>query len=131
MDKIPTPLMLLSATVMGSVSAYLAHKRGKNPYLWFGIGFLFGIFGIFAIFLLPRFSGKKRAKPTPPSWSLKGPSDKFWYYLAPGGEQKGPLSRDAIKKALDEGMIDHSTYIWHEELSDWIPLKETLSIQKF
>ena len=123
-----TPLMFVSATVMGSISAFLAYKRKRNPYLWFALGFFFGIFGIFAIF----FFGPKK-KPAPldlsplePPLSISGPTDKFWYYLDPAHEQQGPMSHDALTKAFKEGVIGPATYVWHEEMPEWKPLKETL-----
>ncbi|MDE3047470.1 MAG: DUF4339 domain-containing protein [Verrucomicrobiota bacterium] len=124
------PMMLIGASVIGAISAYLAYKRGKNPYLWFVLGFLFGIFGIFAIFLT---SPKKAVQPVPrqPVFRIEGPSDKFWYYLDPAHAQQGPMSLDALTAAWKSGKIDLTTYVWHEELPDWKPLKETLKLETF
>jgi hypothetical protein len=119
----PTPLMLAASFVVASISAYLAHKMGRNPYLWFGIGFFFGLFGAFAIFAIPK---KAPAKPKMPIFTIDGPADKFWYYLDGQNTQKGPMSRDAIALAWKEGKIGPSTYVWHEELSEWKFFKETL-----
>ncbi len=122
------PLMVLSALVMGSISAYLAYKRKRNPYACFAIGFLFGIFGIFAIFFAG--GGKKKSVQVPPVpqpiFKIEGPSDKFWYYLDPSHQQQGPMSRDALTLAWKEGKVDLATYVWHEEMTDWKPLKDTL-----
>ncbi|MBX7066907.1 MAG: DUF4339 domain-containing protein [Parachlamydiales bacterium] len=122
------PVMLIGAAVIGTISAYLAFKRGKNPYLWFFIGFLFGIFGIFAIFFT---SSKKAPAPAPqqPVFRIDGPSDKLWYYLDPSHAQQGPMSFDALNSAWKSGKIGLSTYVWHEELTDWKPLKETLKLE--
>ncbi len=111
-------------------SAYFAHKRGRNPYLWFFLGGVFGIFGLMAIFFAPR----NRPKPLPPiklepQPYLVGPVDKFWYHLDPSHQQQGPMSYQAITKAWKEGKIKPSTYIWHEELVDWKPLEEIVKIQ--
>lgn len=124
-----SPLMVVSAVVIGGVSAYLAYKRGRNPYAWFAIGFFFGIFGIFAIFFA---SGKKKPIPIPklePVLTIQGPTDKFWYYLDPLNQQQGPMSRDAITIAWKEGKVDLSTFVWHEEMTDWKPLKDTLKAE--
>ncbi|HSX10193.1 MAG TPA: DUF4339 domain-containing protein [Chlamydiales bacterium] len=124
-----SPLMLVSAAAIGGISSYLAHKRGRNPYAWFAIGFLFGIFGIFAIF----FAAPKKAAVLPPKpepvLKIQGPSDKFWYYLDPENRQQGPMSLDAITIAWRQGKVDLSTYVWHEEMTDWKQLKETLTTE--
>jgi len=119
--------MIVSAFAMGAISAYLAHKRERNPYTWFAIGFLFGIFGIFAIY----FAGSKKKSAAPaqkpePVVTIQGPSDKFWYYLDPAHEQKGPMSLDALTTAWKTGQVDSSTYVWHEDMAAWTLLKETL-----
>lgn len=123
-----SPLMIVSAIVIGSLSSYLAYRRGRNPYGWFAIGFLFGILGVFAIFFA---AGKKKApmaadvKPEP-IFYIDGPADKFWYYLDSMQKQLGPMSRDALTSAWKEGKVNLTTYVWHEEMADWKPLKETL-----
>lgn len=125
MEFHPNPLMIAIAPIIGAFSAYLAYRRGRNPYLWFIVGFLFGVFGIFAIFFA---TGPKKAKipPLEPIYTIQGPTDKFWYYLDPTHQQQGPMSREALANAWKEGKIDLSTYVWHEELPEWKPLKETV-----
>lgn len=121
-----SPLMMIGAVGMGISSAYLAYKRGRNPYAWFAIGVLFGIFGLFAIFFV---GGQKKIAPPPrpePVLKIHGPSDKFWFYLDLAQQQQGPMSLDALTAAWKEGKLDLATYVWHEELPDWKPLKETL-----
>lgn len=123
-----SPTMLLVAAVIGTISAYLAFKRGKNPYLWFAIGFFFGVLGIFAMFFT---AAKKKSAPAPkqPTLRLEGPIDKFWYYLDPSNTQQGPMSKEALTSAWKAGKITPSTYIWHEELPEWKPLKESLKLE--
>ncbi len=108
---------------MGSLAAYVAIKKKYNPYLWFFIGFFFGIWGIFPIFFL---NFKRKAKPIsrPPLLFPRGPIDKFWYYLDASHNQVGPLSHQAISKALGEGIISDNTYVWNEEMTDWKLLKD-------
>jgi len=124
------PYILFFWVTMGSLSAYLAHKRGKNPLLWFFIGLLLGILGVFFIFFLPL---KKRGTQRQDCSSDKGatiaiapalPSSylqKLWYYLAPDREQHGPMSFEALKRAFQEGRINSRTYVWNEEMEGWKP----------
>ncbi len=122
-----SPLMLITPIVIGSIAAYLAHKRDRNPYIWFTVGFLFGIFGIFAFFFATQ---KKVITPIPkervPVFTIQGPKDKFWYYLDREQKQQGPISHAALASAWKQGNINEATLVWHEELTDWKPLKETL-----
>ena len=126
-----SPAALIAACLIGGLSAYLSYRRGRNPYLWFFIGFLFGIFGIMAIFFAPLTKKKKgvaslqptEIKPIP---KIAGPKDKFWYYLDPSNQQQGPMSHDALTLAWKEGRIVPTSYVWNEELTDWKPLQELI-----
>ena len=40
-------------------------------------------------------------------------------------EQKKELT-DALTKAFKEGIVNPATYVWHEEMPEWKPLKDTL-----
>jgi len=127
-----TPLTILFAALTGFLGAYLAKRRGRNPYLWFFMGSFFGILGAFAIFFAPSKKKPVRqpveaaaAPELPPS--IQGPSDKFWYYLDPSHQQVGPMSHDALTAAWSQGKISLTTYVWHEELPDWKPLQELIT----
>lgn len=122
--QIPLPVILTISFLVGSFSAYYAYRTGKNPVLWFAIGFIFGLWGIFAFFFAP--SMKKKPVSTEPvvSFNLRGPNDKLWYYLDRGNQQLGPMSRNALIEAWKMGEIGPSTYLWHEELADWKQLSE-------
>ncbi len=124
---------------MGSISAYLAKKRGKNPYLWFGLGAILGVLGFFLLFFMP--SKKKMAERKK---SVQDDSEtiditpdvsptqfeKLWYYLAPGNEQHGPMSFDALKRAFSAGDVTDTTYVWNEEMEEWKRFGELLNTPK-
>ena len=127
-----TPATILAALLFGAISAYLAHRRGRSPYKWFFIGFLFGILGLFAVFMAPPIKNKKAAAAvTSPQQiqgkllpAIQGPSDKFWYYLDPSHQQQGPMSHNALTSAFHQGKISLSTYVWNEEMADWTLLQK-------
>ena len=114
----------MTAFLIGIASAWFFRRMGRNPYLCFVIGFLFGIFGIFAIFFATK---KPKEAPKPPEPILGGPKDKLWYYLTEASEQQGPMSHDALTKVWREGKLSPSTYLWYEGLPEWKPLKEILT----
>lgn len=128
---IPAWPVIIGLFLNGLLLAYLAHKQKKNIYLWFTIGFGFGLVGIIAFFFLHQ-----QNKPTPkkppnpiPSPSIEGPKHKLWYYLDPDHNRKGPMSLDALQAEWRQGKVFPSTYVWNEELSEW-KLLENFLIQK-
>lgn len=119
---------LLSGLFTGLVASYIAKRRQKNLYLWFGIGFLFGLLGLFVLF----FVSKKR-KPTPSLQEspplppdLKGPKDKLWYYVNTMRNPEGPFSHSYLNSLWKTGKIDRTTYVWNEEMKDWQELNNFL-----
>jgi hypothetical protein len=121
----------------GTVSAYIAKKRGENPWIWFFLGIFFGGLGLFAIFLWPQDPKKKAEqkakkndevkKKAPPVFDIT-PSDanRLWYYLDSKRDPVGPLPFTALQERLYRGLIERNTLIWHEGLKDWISLSEIL-----
>lgn len=129
MHDLITPMTFISALAFGFITAYLAYKRKQNLYLWFFFGFFFGIFGLLGIFFSP--AKKKEKTPTQDKTvkiipTLPGPFNKFWYYLDPTHQQIGPISHSAITKALHQGEISETTFVWNEEMSEWKKIKEIL-----
>ncbi len=121
--------VLISSIGFGLISAYLANRKGRNPYTWFTIGFIFGLLGVLALFILPQ-PRKKNIQPDQPIPSpqpfIDGPSDRFWYYLDEARASQGPMSHNALTQAWQNGSIGSSTFVWHEELSTWKPLQELI-----
>lgn len=119
-------LSLFAGLLTGCLGAYLAYRQDRNPYGWFFIGFFFGLWGALAVCLVP----KKKAPvamaevPPPPPSILRGPADKFWYYLDGSHQQVGPMSHHALTTEWRQGKISLTTYVWHEELPEWKLLKE-------
>jgi hypothetical protein len=119
---------LFMSLAFGAASAYMARARGKNPFLWFFLGMLFGIFGLlFIMFSKPQALGpKKAAEPDPMTIDVTPKLDpihenKCWYYLDPQNQQFGPMSFDGLKRAWKEGKVEDKTYVWNENLDDWLP----------
>lgn len=47
-----------------------------------------------------------------------------WYYADRQRQQRGPVSADELRAALQRGDIDMSTLVWHERLPAWVPLAQ-------
>lgn len=121
--------ILIASLAFGAISAYMAIRKGRNPYAWFTLGFIFGLLGVLAIFFLPQLRKKvfltPAAKPSPRPY-IDGPSDRFWYYLNEKRESQGPMSHNALTQAWQSGSIEASTFVWHEDLPTWKPLQELI-----
>ncbi len=119
------PQLLCITGLVGLLSAYLAVRRGRNPYFWFLIGFLFGLLGLIAIFVVTR---EKKSMKDPisvvPQPYIDGPNHCFWYYLDPEYRQLGPMSYQALTEAWQKGELTSSTLVWHEDLPNWKELQE-------
>ena len=127
MAPILIEIFIYVGTMMGALASYLAHKRGKNPYFWFVMGFLMGLTGIFFLFLASRkkVSAEKAVAPSlPPDRMLF----KFWYYLDSNNSQLGPVSSLFLHSLWKEGKVEDETYVWNEDLKDWVRFKEIISI---
>ena len=111
------------------VAAHYAKQRGRNPYIWFFIGFVFSLPGLLVLFILPRKKPKKEevmvkeaeeAAPAPKNILIPPEgSHPFWYYLDQGNQQCGPMSFNALEKAWNEGKVTLNTYVWNEAMENW------------
>ncbi len=127
----PSAIMWL---VFGSVSAFLARKRGKNPYLWFFLGTVFGVFGVLFLFFAPQPPGAAKAAPnrdTTPTIDITpkvsdSDKEKFWYYLDPDEIQQGPMSYEGLLRNYREGIISKNTHVWNENYDAWKRLSDLL-----
>lgn len=124
---------LVVSIIFGAVSANMAKKQGKNPYTWFVVGALFGIFGLMFLYFSPkkRQGGSQTPKKDPntiditPKVSTEH-QNKLWYYLDPDNTQNGPMSFDALSKAWQNGKVTKKTFVWNETLDNWLPFGDIL-----
>lgn len=116
-------LTLFFLFMLGLLSAYVAKKQDRNPYIWFFIGFCFGIIGLLVLLTLPFFTqlqAKKKEnapKQVLPSYDPFQRSD--WYYLDNKHLNVGPLSFNALLDAWTEQKISLQTYVWRDSMPSW------------
>jgi hypothetical protein len=107
--------------LIGAVCAYYAKARGRRPVGWFLVGLAVGAIGLLLLFLLPALP-PRRAMATPAVPPQRRP--RFWYYLDAHNRQCGPVSFDALRRAVEGGEVIATTYVWNEELEGWRPLRD-------
>ena len=107
--------------LVGLAAAYLAKtKKGRRPFVWFLIGFSFGILGLVTLFFLPKHKEQTEELPPVPPIKISHVKKGDWYFINQTEQQEGPISYEELQtKALDE-----ETYVWHEQFSEWKKLKE-------
>jgi len=46
---------------------------------------------------------------------------QHWYYINKNYEEDGPVSSDELTRMAREGEIHEGTYVWTQELEEWVP----------
>lgn len=108
--------LLISALVMGSITAYLAKRRGRDPVKWFFVGFFFGIFGLIALFFMKPVEALEPAPRALPT--IEQP--KQWYYLDAAHNTLGPITHDEL-----QSFATPKTYVWKQGMTDWKRFEDT------
>lgn len=114
--------------LLSYLCAHHARKKGKDFWLWFGIGLLGGIFAyLFLLYLTeirePKLKKKSVVQTIEPLFAPQKPQ-KLWYFLDEKHEQCGPISTDALFREMLGGKINDRTYVWEEEMTDWKRIQE-------
>ena len=109
--------------ILGTITAYFANKYNKNPYLWFILGMLFGIWGLlFLFFLIYKLKIPKKKINIEKVNIIK--DSRFWYYLDGEHKKFGPFSLNKLKNLFSNNQISSKTYVWNKDLNDWKFLKD-------
>lgn len=114
-------ILLLIYIIIGLITAHFAKKNKRNPYIWFFIGMLFGIWGLITMFLLNLRKIKKAKKELKKPVTIEDP--RYWYYLDEDKKRYGPISLNRLKGLLEENKIFSNTYVWNEDFKNWEFLK--------
>lgn len=140
--------------IIGSISAYYASRQGRNPFLWFALGVLLGIFAPLILFFLSILDSRQaKSVVPPPSEHLKEPlaglnpilseikqqeaerlnpdsdANKLWYYLDQDHVQQGPVSLLALKELWDSGRLYPTAYVWSKGMQQWKRVQELSNLR--
>src|SRR5262249_12582252 len=56
----------------------------------------------------------------PPHGPASAPTEN-WFYAAPDGRRRGPVTRDELHSRLSEGSIAPDTLVWTDGMDHWLP----------
>lgn len=121
---------MISGLVMGTISAYFATRRGRNPYAWFAICAFAGILGLCLLFFLSRINPvKQQVAPQPLNKAVVASStilsnNQTWFYLNALHEQQGPVPFDQLKASWKQGQIAPQTFVWCDGMDNWLKIIE-------
>jgi hypothetical protein len=127
-------ISLILLVLLGSFCFFIARRRQRNPYIWFFIGFFFGLIGLAFLLILPKpkqnatieqpipLKVKKLSTPSP---SLISPYKEMrWHYLDEEHKTIGPLYFSEILQAWIDGKISIKSYVWQEKMDEWKKIEE-------
>ena len=124
---------------VGMITANLAKQRGRDPYMWFFIGMLLGIFGILVLYLLPivkpgEDTGEAKSEVIIVEEVPQEPVQLFhlkdWHCIDTAKEQKGPLTFRELKSLWSEGKLLPQSYVWTEGMLVWQPIEKIPNLKE-
>lgn len=124
-------ILLILAT--GASGAYMAKKRGLNPFFWFGVCCMFGWIALLGFIFLP-YLYKELTKKTPQVGKSSPPpffpAESIWYYLDEKETQNGPMSFLKLQEIKQQGIVQGNSYIWNETFNNWKQWKDVFPAEQ-
>lgn len=129
-------MMILSIFIwllVGFMTAKLAQQKGRDPYMWFAIGVLLGIFALLILILLPPVKPEEQETNKAPLPVQIAPAEppiqneiliKEWHCITTTGLQQGPLKCDALKKLWSDGQLNSKSFVWTDKMVAWQRVEE-------
>lgn len=113
--------VLLIGALIGALTAYLAKGRGRDPFIWFFIGMLFGIFGLIALYIVPSHAAEEEPPPEVEVYPDTAYDQHDWFYLDKERKSQGPFSFQDFKEEYNK---ENFTLIWNETFTEWKKLSD-------
>lgn len=134
---IPVEIIVTVVLVLlGSVTAYYAKKRGRDPIIWFLLGMFFGLLGLLLLFLMPSLAENEKTIPNtlstsvlPNTVSVDYPK-MVWYYLDSSHKQQGPVTFDALRSMWSTASLFRNSLVWCEGMVDWKRIEELPQLEE-
>lgn len=129
MDMSPQHLFLsiILGLIIGGWTSYLAKFRGRDPRIWFLLGFCFGLLGLVALLVMPDLSknqeGEEELEITVEP-IIPDAVEKQWFYLDADEQQKGPVDYEFLKLLFEDKKISSTSFVWSEGMEEWKTIEE-------
>lgn len=123
-------LSFIFLTLIGAGTAYMALKRGRDPYAWFAIGLFLGLLGLLILVLLPPLDAEKDKEGLLKNDDVVIASENQvvivneWFCLDNKKKQLGPLSFDELKQQWKDGNINDKSFVWCDGMATWKKIEE-------
>ncbi len=121
--------------LIGLLCSYFAVKRGRDPYVWFAIGMVFGLLGLITLFLLSPLNSPEDIQQEGLQVADDSPSDykniqeKQWFYAIVNQPVVGPIDFAALKELWKNGAINRSVFVWTDGMEQWSTIEKLPSLQ--
>lgn len=135
MENTPQFFLLLSIVLgifIGWGCSYLAQQRGRDPWIWFIIGFFLGLLGLVLLMILPNVKVNEEKMTVSDQGQcadmkkLNGiePEKEEWYFLDDEGVQSGPVTLSSLRQLFEDKKISSISYVWSEGMEEWKTIEE-------
>lgn len=141
-------ISFIGLLIIGVFTAYYASVKGKNPFLWFFIACLIGVFAPLTLFILTMFNNPTEESPDQPTMDVSPPpqpndlskeqkkdnlekmeEDLLWYYLTDDHQQFGPVSVIALRDLWNTGRLSLGNYVWSQGMKEWKKIEDLPDLQ--
>lgn len=142
-------LTVILVGVIASLTAYYAHRQGRDPWLWMALGLLLGLIApVILLFLSFSKQNEEQSKEVtrhvyedPPLQLSQPPlieekenvlpfAEKYWYYLDETHQQRGPVEETVLKELWKGGNLSTQTYVWSSGMEAWQTVAQLTDLHK-
>ena len=143
-EEIDFRILICLWVLMGTLTAWLASKKGRRPRVWFFIGVFFGLLALAILVFMPKIvdagdvdikenpqeNSKENSLPLEPEICDPQLSSKEWHYIDGDHQKCDPVNFKSLKKLWDEGIVTEETFLWMDDMKDWEKCKKLPGLQK-
>jgi hypothetical protein len=122
-------IVLMFWIFWGSLTSYLAKRRGRDPVAWFLLGMALQVIALIILYVLPSLEKMETTElelnedeqmagfefPDP----VKDFQNKEWFYVNADRVQHGPFTFEELQRKWADGEMSKLSYVWADGMADW------------